>query len=229
MGSIYVLPGSGEVVTAVFDPAFAAYSGGLHRYSTTSGVKQGTRELYNQNISTYFGKSTGFGAITAGCGTLDAQIGNLVWIDTDCDGVQDADEAPLAGISVELYDTNCTLLSTKTTDANGNYSFTEAEGVTAGQEYFIVLDRDSYDSASANYSINGVLYAPTINASNGLVDSDFGFGQGCPGLNGLPFVSAVVGSGANDLSFDLGLKPSCLLYTSPSPRDATLSRMPSSA
>ena len=26
-----------------------------------------------------------------------------------------------------------------------------------------------------------------------------------------------------------GLAPSCLLYTSPSPRDATLSRMPSSA
>ena len=29
--------------------------------------------------------------------------------------------------------------------------------------------------------------------------------------------------------FDIGNPPSCLLYTSPSPRDATLSRMPSSA
>ena len=28
---------------------------------------------------------------------------------------------------------------------------------------------------------------------------------------------------------DVGLKIACLLYTSPSPRDATLSRMPSSA
>ena len=28
---------------------------------------------------------------------------------------------------------------------------------------------------------------------------------------------------------ELGLGPTCLLYTSPSPRDATLSRMPSSA
>ena len=34
--------------------------------------------------------------------------------------------------------------------------------------------------------------------------------------------------GADQLNFDLYYNP-CLLYTSPSPRDATLSRMPSSA
>ena len=33
----------------------------------------------------------------------------------------------------------------------------------------------------------------------------------------------------NDIARSLRLTPSCLLYTSPSPRDATLSRMPSSA
>ena len=34
---------------------------------------------------------------------------------------------------------------------------------------------------------------------------------------------------AGDWSKELGLPTICLLYTSPSPRDATLSRMPSSA
>ena len=46
------------------------------------------------------------------------------------------------------------------------------------------------------------------------------------------FPSQVV-SDAEKLSYDYGLKVAkaidCLLYTSPSPRDATLSRMPSSA
>ena len=35
--------------------------------------------------------------------------------------------------------------------------------------------------------------------------------------------------GVDDQRFDADELPSCLLYTSPSPRDATLSRMPSSA
>ena len=34
---------------------------------------------------------------------------------------------------------------------------------------------------------------------------------------------------ADTFGFDMGSKSTCLLYTSPSPRDATLSRMPSSA
>ena len=34
---------------------------------------------------------------------------------------------------------------------------------------------------------------------------------------------------SNNIEVIFGLSPGCLLYTSPSPRDATLSRMPSSA
>ena len=34
---------------------------------------------------------------------------------------------------------------------------------------------------------------------------------------------------ANDILGEMGVIDTCLLYTSPSPRDATLSRMPSSA
>ena len=38
-----------------------------------------------------------------------------------------------------------------------------------------------------------------------------------------------VGDQTTEKMINFGLIPSCLLYTSPSPRDATLSRMPSSA
>ncbi|MFT3798727.1 SdrD B-like domain-containing protein [Microbacterium sp.] len=56
-------------------------------------------------------------------------IGDYVWIDADKDGVQDADETPLAGVTVELLDADGTVLATTTTDANGRYVFDE---LTAG-------------------------------------------------------------------------------------------------
>lgn len=49
-------------------------------------------------------------------------IGDVVWIDTDKDGVQDSDEEPLAGVRVDLI-VDGSVVSTTTTDANGRYVF----------------------------------------------------------------------------------------------------------
>ncbi len=50
-------------------------------------------------------------------------IGNQVYIDADGDGNFDTGEAPIAGVTVELYDDNGTLVGTATTDAAGQYLF----------------------------------------------------------------------------------------------------------
>lgn len=55
-------------------------------------------------------------------------IGDYVWIDSDKDGVQDADESPLAGVTVELI-VDGEVVATTTTDENGRYVFDE---LTAG-------------------------------------------------------------------------------------------------
>ena len=53
-----------------------------------------------------------------------ASIGNYVWRDNDNDGVQDAGEPGIAGITVNLLDsTGTTILATDVTDANGLYLF----------------------------------------------------------------------------------------------------------
>ena len=54
-------------------------------------------------------------------------------------------------------------------------------------------------------------------------DSPFTFLEGPPTANGKPGIHHVISRLYKDMVC------SCLLYTSPSPRDATLSRMPSSA
>ena len=52
-----------------------------------------------------------------------AGLGDLVWDDTDKDGVQDAGEVGVPNVTVNLLDTGGNVLDTTTTDANGLYSF----------------------------------------------------------------------------------------------------------
>ncbi|WGX95840.1 SdrD B-like domain-containing protein [Nocardioides sp. L-11A] len=49
-------------------------------------------------------------------------VGDVVWIDKDKDGVQDAKEKPLAGVTVELIQDG-RVVGTTTTDAEGRYLF----------------------------------------------------------------------------------------------------------
>ncbi len=52
-----------------------------------------------------------------------ASIGDFVWWDLDEDGVQDAGEPGLEGVTVTLKDANGATVGTTTTDSNGAYSF----------------------------------------------------------------------------------------------------------
>lgn len=54
-------------------------------------------------------------------------VGDTVWYDSNGNGVQDAGEPGIAGVTVELLDGNGAVLATATTDADGQYSF-EVEG-----------------------------------------------------------------------------------------------------
>jgi protocatechuate 3,4-dioxygenase beta subunit len=67
--------------------------------------------------------------VDAGIVAERATLGDRVWEDSNGNGVQDAGEAGLVGVNVELRDANGNLVATTTTGADGNYSFT----VDAGQ------------------------------------------------------------------------------------------------
>jgi hypothetical protein len=81
----------------------------------------------------YAGFSDAFVASASGPGTTNrdaglllpdspVNIGNLVWLDLDADGVQDAGEPGIAGITVQLWNADVTsLLDTAVTDSSGNY------------------------------------------------------------------------------------------------------------
>ena len=168
-------------------------------------------------VATEIGDQTGLDWEATACLSF-ASLGDYVWEDINNDGLQDGTDVPIAGVVVNLLDAagNPTGLTT-TTDANGFYEFTDLPPGTYIVEFIPPAGRT---------------FVTTDVGANDALDSDADqtTGQTAP---------TELFAGDNDPTLDAGIAPilnslgdyvwDCLLYTSPSPRDATLSRMPSSA
>ncbi|HEU4322944.1 MAG TPA: SdrD B-like domain-containing protein, partial [Roseiflexaceae bacterium] len=96
-----------------------------------------------------------------------ASIGDRIWNDINHNGVQDAGEVGIPGVTVSLYDGSGNLIARVTTDANGNYIFPNLQ---PGASYEIRLDND------ADYGPGGPLdgFRPTLSDRGGdnTLDSD---------------------------------------------------------
>ena len=186
LGSVFVLPGSSEVIAAVYDPLMDSYSGGLHRYSTEDGAKTGAIELYSHAIYPVFGKATGFGDIIAKCSVQTVEIGNYVWNDENGNGLQDANENGIGGITLNLYDSECNLVGTTVTNNQGVYAFNNSnvdsdlngtlDGVYPNTTYYVELDNSIYDENTGLYTYaNNEYTICTADAGNGeddMIDCD---------------------------------------------------------
>ena len=65
--------------------------------------------------------------LDAGIFLPSASLGDTVFLDEDQDGVQDPGEEGVEGVTVNLLDCDGNPIDSTTTDANGNYSFTELD------------------------------------------------------------------------------------------------------
>ena len=88
------------------------------------------------------------------------RIGDYVWFDENRNGIQDAGEAGISGVVVNLKDSSNTVIATATTNANGLYEFS---GLCAG-DYRVEVD---VSTLPANY-----VASPTLQGMDGTVDSD---------------------------------------------------------
>jgi hypothetical protein len=106
----------------------------------------------------------------AGLYIPSASLGDYVWHDQDKDGVQDAEEKGIGGVTVNLYECGGTYpIATTTTDATGKYLFTD---LTSGDYYvkiiapagyvFTMQDQGSDEATDSDADSNGMTACTTL-------------------------------------------------------------------
>ena len=224
-----------EVINAVFDPRYESFSGGLHRYNTDNGKLIATYEIYTRETSA-FGKSSGIGDIEVLLEPVPLEIGNLVWLDENKNGIQDADEKGLAGITLRLYDaTGCTKVGQPTTDANGYYIFNHnnvdlnSDGINDNlsyeSKYYVVISDNRFEPVTGKLNYNGKNYnlSKSDIQSVGIpdaYDSDakMNLSGVCAAIAKMPVVIVETGTtGQNQFIFDIGFMPEEIVVNPPPP------------
>lgn len=183
----------------------AAYQAGFVLPSGYSFVSpnSGSDDFKDSDANTFAGGYTGLYFLKQGQRNLSvdagliqtspagtASLGDKVWYDADTDGIQDAGETGVSGVTVTLYNNAGTAIATTTTDANGNYLFANlaAGDYSVGfsnlpQGYSLTPTWSSNDANTTNSDANpatGRTGTITLSAGEQELDVDAGLVAGVP-------------------------------------------------
>lgn len=197
LGAAAYRAGSNEIIAMGFNiDKFHQENAGYAAVTFETNKHSRFGEVYSWESQAFFGKAAGLGDVEYVCDPAPIQLGNRVWIDTNNNGIQDADELGVAGVTVQLIDSNGNVLATHVTDANGNYYFGSTDGVVPMTNYTIRLGN------AADFATGGPLAGFGLTSEN--VGSDSLDSDGVP-FNGLPQISVTTGkAGENNHTLDFG-------------------------
>ena len=105
----------------------------------------------------------------------NGSIGDRLWADANANGIQDAGENGINGVTVELLDNAANVIATTTTSGDGNYNF----GNLLGGDYRVRVIASSLPAGLApSYDLDGIATANTtaVNLANGASRDDVDFG-----------------------------------------------------
>jgi hypothetical protein len=211
LGGIALVPSKGEIINAQMDVATnnpSVGSGGIAYLSNQTGdlMRDGFL-VYNNGTPGGYGKGLGLGDVELLLSTPPSEIGNRVWIDADRDGIQDAGEAGVDGVTMQLYE-GATLVGTTTTANGGQWFFNNTNvnqnGATAlkfNTAYTIRVANTQFPSGYELTTANiGGAGQPDVR------DSDANL------ASGNAEIAYTTGSaGATDHSLDMGFALACTL------------------
>ncbi len=232
LGGLAVLPGSNELISSTYDP-LGFDSGGLEWLDNTTGGSNMGYTLYDASSGPgYYGKGVGLGDVEVICtACAPLEIGNYVWCDTNENGLQDACESGVDGMTVQLYDASGSLVGQTTTANGGQYYFnntnvdttgvnpdgsamTAYTGMNYNSEYFIVFGDSQF--AAGEFTVGTETYTSitTVDVnSNGNenIDSDVDGGNLTSGSlgarpDGLPYIAITSDAqGCGNHRYDMGV------------------------
>ncbi len=197
------VPGFPDVLAGVIHPVpyvptsndDTIFDAGIRWFvNNTGGLSKNYRVINDDLVlAVFFGKANGLGDIVALVEQPVSEIGNFVWYDVNKNGRQDPGEAPIAGVTVRLFQ-GAVEVGQTTTNAAGQYYF-NASNVTGGIQAATAYEvRISLADATL-----GTKVLTIANAGTDLHDSD---GIAIAG-NAVAAASVPI-LGANDHTFDFG-------------------------
>ncbi|MDF7820551.1 SdrD B-like domain-containing protein [Runella sp. MFBS21] len=214
-GGIAILAGSGKLAMTAVDPTDVFNTGGIKRLINSNGNKDGnatgTSVNTNGGVVLYasdafgYGKANGVGDLEILCAPQPIEIGNRIWKDLDKDGIQDANEPGIDGVTVTLCDSTGATIASAQTANGGQYYFSSANtsGGPAYVQYEVPLKTNTkYIIKIENYATQTALLnciPSTANAGNDNIDSDFEIED-----SNLKFTLITGGAGENDFKIDAG-------------------------
>lgn len=191
-GSIY---NNWEIIT---DPTCDFFGLKVDNLSFSEGSCFNVKIVYNSNytvgtnnwsdkagVSCYFGGLVASPLSCTTCST-NASLGDFVWNDANGNGIQDAGEVGLSGVTVQLKNTAGTVIATTTTNSNGYYQFT---GITPGTYTVQFL------------AVSGFGVSPANVGTNDAIDSD---------VNATGSVTVTLAAGESKQTIDAGFSPTTL-------------------
>jgi serine-aspartate repeat-containing protein C/D/E len=105
-----------------------------------------------------------------------ASVGDRVWLDANGNGVQNAGEAGINGVTVQLLDAANNVLASTTTSGDGNYSFSRLNG---GNYSIRIVTSSLPPGVTETYDLDGVatanIAAFSLNPGDSRTDVDFGY------------------------------------------------------
>ncbi|MFF0389873.1 SdrD B-like domain-containing protein [Kitasatospora sp. NPDC004615] len=233
LGGVAFIPQQQWVISTQMDPTVNYFTSGTGYYDIDTGAGPGNKpdangyEFVQKNG---FGKAGGLGDIAYTAANAPVQIGNRVWFDGDHNGIQDAGEASLPGVTVNLLDAEGKVVATTKTDANGEYYFGgvgAAYQLTPGADYTVEFDVSTADTSGVpgKPAAADLRYTLPTAGDDRVHDSNvIPPTEGPPGL-GHAQVTAPSEPGGVDHTIDAGVyvpeaTPSSSASPSPSPSDS---------
>ena len=146
-GALTLVPGYNEVISSSFDPITDEFkAGGLKAFNIRTGENTRNFVVYRQ-LPGSFGKASGLGDSKALCDPAPVEIGNRVWFDDNRDGIQDAYEPGVDGITLTLHDMedDGNVVGTQITKNGGQYYFnntTVPTGIKFNHKYEVRMSMD---------------------------------------------------------------------------------------
>ena len=174
LGGLGFLPGHNEIVTDVFDPLAEVRSGGVKWFNNTTGATNSSYQIFGTDAggsTATFGKANGLGDLELACDVQPIEVGNRLWNDVNKNGIQDAGEPVLGGVTVQLWKNGVQVGTNVTTDVvTGEYYFS---GLIPNQADFEIRI-PNVNGASKQAKLSGFIITTANVGVNGsdFIDSD---------------------------------------------------------